>query len=88
MSAPHGEVAVCKTAYPAPCWGPGHGTWSMDTNGDGLPEWQGVVHIMPQTDNFITKYTGDGAGIYEGLTLTMGDHDGVLTGEIFDPKAQ
>jgi hypothetical protein len=84
----HGDNLILKTNHPTPYWGPGHGTWTMDSNRDGNVEWQGVVHIMPFTDNFITNYTGEGVGIYEGLQITMGDHDGVFTGEIFDPRTQ
>jgi hypothetical protein len=83
----HGDFWLLKADHPTPYWGPGHGDWTMDVNKDGAVDWQGVVNIMPFTDNFITMYTGFGVGMYEGLRIKMGDHDGIFTGEIFDPKA-
>lgn len=76
---------IMKIGHPLAGWGPGNGTWVLDSHGDGVPAWQGVVHIMPQTGNFITHYSGDGLGANAGLRITMGDHGGVFTGEILDP---
>lgn len=83
-----GNNWVLKSNHPMPDWGPGHGTWTLDTNRDGAPEWQGQVHIMPDPRNFTTVYNGQGLGIYEGMTIKMGDHDGLFDGEIFDPHAK
>lgn len=83
----HGGPLVIPVHNPVPNWGPGHGTWVMDANKDGRNEWEGVVHVMPDSRNFTTVYSGKGVGDYTGLTIKMGNHDGIFDGEIIDPKA-
>lgn len=83
----HGGPLVAVVSNPVPNWGPGgHGTWVMDVNNDGKIEWQGVIHVMPDPRNFTTIYSGKGVGDFEGLSIKMGDHDGIFDGEIIDPK--
>jgi hypothetical protein len=63
--------SVYPTTRPV-MWGPAQGTWTLDTDGDGQPDWQGPMTIAANayTHNQVNAH-GVGLGKYAGLRVSF-----------------
>jgi hypothetical protein len=86
----------CQAPLSSPVnrWGACEGNFTTDTDDDGLPEWVGTNHQLPQTTGGVNvaEYNGHGVNEYAGLQIKMSAVYDIaadtltVTGEIFDPK--
>ncbi len=90
-----GNFPLAVADHPMPGWGPVNSTWTLDVDGDGIPDWEGTEPVLKNYQPVhISQLVGHGLGRYDGLQVSAWVYSDIdrdcetMMGVILDPHGQ